>query len=103
MQRRTGVVSGIRSTRALLRTGKCGTMVLDTLQAFKDDVECVIRRSGNANGGLADNLLYLTDQHSGGAELLTIGGSSGSGPFSSWPVEDRRILCRSPCIYRMLA
>lgn len=79
-------------------------MVLDALQAFKDDGECVIRRPGNAkDGDLANYLLYFTDQQSGGAELLTIGGPSGSEPFSSWLFVDRRILCREPCIYRMLA
>lgn len=79
-------------------------MVLDTLQAFKDDGECVIRRPGNAkDGDSADKLLYLTDQQSGGAGFLTIDGPSGSEPSSSWPVEDIRILCRGPCIYRMLA
>lgn len=42
-------------------------MVLDTLQAFKDDGECVIRRPGNAkDGDSANNLFYLTDQQSGG-------------------------------------
>lgn len=40
---------------------------------------------------------------SGGAEFLTKDGPSRSEPFSSWPVEDRRILCRETCIYHMLA
>lgn len=61
--------------------------------------------SWDAKGGnSANNILYLTNQQSGGAELLTINGPSGSEPFSSWPFEeDTRILCRGPCIYRMLA